>query len=304
MVSLSVIVLAYNVEQFLPACLQSVANQAGADFEVITIDNASSDSCGAIIDRFATVDQRFVPVHLRYRLDMGEARNIGLAKAARDYVVFLDGDDTLAESCCLHSMARHIDLHHPDILMFDFLNKRNCGLPQLSNLCRALPMHIAAPFSLQELPAAIRVSWVSWNKAYRRGFIAESGLAFPEGYYEDAVWSCQCLLTASSIDVLKRVFVNRTLCRRDSISRKVSTRHAEIFRQYDRILDFMKCNPSLEFPGIRNEIIHIMCGFLRALSDTRKVIPDEIISEFRKQTDSFISYYQPSARESQEDIGQ
>ena len=93
---LSVIVPVYNVEAYLPCCLQSLQKQTLKDMEVILVDDGSTDGSSVIAERFAESDPRF-----RYfRKENGglsDARNFGLPYAEGDYIAFLDSDDWVEE---------------------------------------------------------------------------------------------------------------------------------------------------------------------------------------------------------------
>lgn len=90
----SVIVPCYNVEKWLPACLDSILNQTYSTLEIIAIDDGSTDQTGAIIDDYAARDCRIVPVHQKNG-GLVAAREVGIQLATGDYVGFVDGDDTI-----------------------------------------------------------------------------------------------------------------------------------------------------------------------------------------------------------------
>lgn len=96
----SVIVSAYKVQAYLHDCLESVLTQSYPDLELIAVDDRSPDACGAIIDEFAARDPRVRPVHLPENQGLGGARNAGMREAHGDYLLFLDGDDTLTPTPC------------------------------------------------------------------------------------------------------------------------------------------------------------------------------------------------------------
>lgn len=89
---ISVIVPVYNVRQYLRQCLDSLASQEYLSFEVIVIDDGSTDGSGLICDEYAAKDSRFVVVHQR-NTGLSTARNVGLARARGLYVSFVDSDD-------------------------------------------------------------------------------------------------------------------------------------------------------------------------------------------------------------------
>lgn len=91
---ISVIVPAYNAGRFLDDCLTSVAKQEHSVFEVIIVDDGSTDNTGAIAARFAEGDKRFRVIRQANK-GVGAARNAGLEASKGGYILFLDADDTL-----------------------------------------------------------------------------------------------------------------------------------------------------------------------------------------------------------------
>lgn len=89
---ISVIVAIYNVEKYLQCCLQSIASQTYKDFEVILMDDGSTDGSSKICDSFSKNDNRFHVIH-QVNQGVASARNNGLIFAKGEYVLFVDGDD-------------------------------------------------------------------------------------------------------------------------------------------------------------------------------------------------------------------
>lgn len=88
----SVIVPIYNVERFLPKCIDSLVGQTENDIEIILVDDGSPDRCGEICDRYAAVDSRIKVIH-QPNSGVSAARNAGLSAAKGDYIGFCDPDD-------------------------------------------------------------------------------------------------------------------------------------------------------------------------------------------------------------------
>ena len=114
MSKISVIIPAYGVEPYLERCLDSLLRQTHRDFEAIVVDDASPDGCGAIAERYAAEDERFVVVHHETNQGLHLARVSGVERATGDYVFFLDGDDELEKST-LSSLARVLDETGADV---------------------------------------------------------------------------------------------------------------------------------------------------------------------------------------------
>ena len=87
MIKVSVVIPVYNVEKYLPACLDSVLSQSLKEIEVICIDDASPDRCGEILDAYAARDGR-VRVFHRENGGLMSARRCAIAQAKGDYVLF------------------------------------------------------------------------------------------------------------------------------------------------------------------------------------------------------------------------
>ena len=93
---ISIIVPVYNVEQYLPRCIDSILNQSFADFELLLIDDGSKDKSGAICDEYAAQDSR-IRVFRKENGGVSSARNLGLDNACGEWIAFVDADDSLKE---------------------------------------------------------------------------------------------------------------------------------------------------------------------------------------------------------------
>ncbi|MGW2462222.1 bifunctional glycosyltransferase/CDP-glycerol:glycerophosphate glycerophosphotransferase [Streptomyces sp. NPDC001761] len=262
----SVIVPAYKVQAYLPECLDSVLSQSFPDLELIAVDDRSPDACGAIIDEYAARDTRVKPVHLAVNQGLGRARNAGLAEAAGDYLVFLDGDDTLTPDALRAVADRLKETGDPDVLVFDYARTYWDGTRVRNRLAAELTEQGPAPFRLEDRPGLLRVLMVAWNKAYRREFVTEHGFTFPPGYYEDTPWTFPVLLTAESLATLDRVCVHYRQRRRGSILGTTSRSHFDLFEQYDRVFAYVAERPELArwSPELfRRMVDHIAVVFTR-----------------------------------------
>ena len=94
---ISIIIPVYNLEPYIEKCLESILNQDYQDFEIVLVDDGSSDNSAQVADRY--LKERFKNYRIIKRKNGGvsNARNEGLKKAKGDYVVFVDGDDYLAK---------------------------------------------------------------------------------------------------------------------------------------------------------------------------------------------------------------
>lgn len=115
---ISVIVPVYNTEKYLRRCVDSILAQTFTDFELLLIDDGSTDSSGAICDEYAQKDSR-VRVFHKENGGVSSARNLGLNKAKGEYIAFVDGDDWIS-SDMYESLLNKIKNEEADIVYCDF----------------------------------------------------------------------------------------------------------------------------------------------------------------------------------------
>jgi CDP-glycerol glycerophosphotransferase (TagB/SpsB family)/glycosyltransferase involved in cell wall biosynthesis len=274
----SVIVPAYKVQAYLEECLTSVLDQSYPDVEVIAVDDCSPDACGAIIDESAARDARVRPLHLPENVGLGRARNAGLKQATGDYLLFLDGDDTLAPDALRDIAGRLKDTSEPDVLAFDYARTYWTGKTVRNRLAGLLTEEGPAPFRLDDRPGLLSLLTVVWNKAYRREFVERGGFAFPPGYYEDTPWTFPVLLTAETIATLDQVCVHYRQRRRGSILGSTSRGHFDVFDQYDRVFAYLDAHP--ELVHWRPELFGHMVDHLATILARRGRLPRACRPEF------------------------
>lgn len=241
----SVIVPAYKVQAYLPACLESVLSQSYQDLEVIAVDDYSPDGCGAVIEEFAARDARVRAVRLPENGGLGRARNAGMAEARGDYLLFLDGDDVLAPHALRSVADRLKETGEPDVLVYDYARLYWTGETVRNKAAEHLAEEGRAPFRLEDRPGLLRLLMVAWNKAYRREFVHGERFSFPPGLYEDTPWTYPVLMTARTVATLDRVCVHYRQRRAGNILGTVDRAHFDVFDQYDRVFAFVGTRPEL-----------------------------------------------------------
>ncbi|MEU7582691.1 bifunctional glycosyltransferase family 2 protein/CDP-glycerol:glycerophosphate glycerophosphotransferase [Streptomyces sp. NPDC041068] len=204
---LSVVVPVYNVELYLDECLESLAAQTYQDFEVIMVDDGSTDGSAAIAETFAAADPRFRLISQENK-GLGAARNTGVREMSPDseYLAFVDSDDTLPTTAYA-LMIETLDETGSDFVAGNVTRFRSAGHVQS-------PVH-RVPFAATRLRTHVSkfrpllTDRTAWNKVYRRSFWEKHQLAYPEAMlYEDAPVSVPAHYLAESVDVLSEPIYN------------------------------------------------------------------------------------------------
>ena len=104
----SIVVPVYNVEKYLPECLDSILTQTLKNIEVIVIDDGSPDNCGAIIDEYSKRDPRVIPIHQK-NSGYSVSVNKGIELAKGEYIGIIESDDWIEPNMyeILYKNAKH-----------------------------------------------------------------------------------------------------------------------------------------------------------------------------------------------------
>ncbi|WP_437044749.1 bifunctional glycosyltransferase/CDP-glycerol:glycerophosphate glycerophosphotransferase [Streptomyces sp. enrichment culture] len=277
----SVIVPAYQVQAYLHACLESVLSQSWPDLELIAVDDGSPDACGEIVDEFAARDPRVRAVHLPRNQGPGPARNAGMERARGDYLLFLDGDDTLTPGALRAVAARLRETGEPDVLVHGWARVDWSDEPVRGDAAVRPAASGPAPFRLADRPGLLSAPAPVWDKVCRRAFVAREGFAFPPGHYEDTPWTCPVLLRAESIAALDRVCVHHRRRRYGDALATPGAHHFDVFAQYDRLFAFLDSDPRLA--PWRPVLYRRMAGHLAALADRPGLLPRGTRTEFLRR---------------------
>jgi CDP-glycerol glycerophosphotransferase len=247
MPQLSIVIPVYDVQDYLPACLDSILGSgepdsgdlagggpAGLDLEVIAVDDASPDGCGAILDQRASTDSRLTVVHLDRNGGQGNARNLALSRASGDYVWFVDGDDALAVGA-LTAAAKSLAESTPDVLLIDWVSCYPGDRTEPNPGARLLASVPAAGCTLEQQPELINLTMTSWSKLFRRDFLLGLDVGFGSGIHEDIQVTCAALLAAGVIGAVDQVCYQYRRERRGSAMATTSHRQFAVFAAYESV---------------------------------------------------------------------
>lgn len=162
----SIIVPVYNSANFLPDCLAGVKNQSFDDWELIFIDDGSTDGSGTILDGYARSDDR---IHVFHQENSGQffAREKGIAMSQGEYILFLDSDDGLMPDC-LEKLNEAICESKPDMIMFAYRVSYDDGKEDIERDMIFSEKKEISPNRLRENLISNNTFNALWTKAFRR----------------------------------------------------------------------------------------------------------------------------------------
>ena len=193
----SVIIPVFNVEDYLAECLDSVINQTFRDIEIICIDDASTDGSRSILNEYSNKDPRITIYQNNMNLGQSAARNIGIEKAAGDYILFVDSDDYIDENLIYIAVKK---IEHVDIVCFDYMKKDEVwnGL-DCHNFFKENGVCMARKFFIDTVNEN-GIIYSPWSKLYRRDFLIKENIRFIDGLlYEDIMFHFCCMMKAQKI---------------------------------------------------------------------------------------------------------
>lgn len=180
---LTVIVPVYNVEAYLPRCLDSLLGQTYRNLEIICVNDGSADDSAAILDEYAARDARIKVIH-QDNAGVSAARNRGLDTATGEYVTFVDADDWVESDAYEKVLACFAE--EVDVVCYGAIVEGSCKDECKVELERMLDMRVEGVLCVLEL-AKTAVNACIWNKVWRRAVIEQYAVRFVEGmrYSED-----------------------------------------------------------------------------------------------------------------------
>ena len=257
---ISVIVPVYNVEKYLNRCIHSILKQTYKNFELILVNDGSTDNCGKICDEYSKKDNRIKVIH-KDNGGLSDARNTGIESASGEYIMFVDSDDYIS-SKMVEILYKSIIENESDMALCNFTYVNEFG-DELED------RNIKSPINneiLTSYDALYRLSaskgWyyvVAWNKLYKKELF--DTIRFPYGKCHEDEFVAHKIFdkcrTISSVEDGLYFYVQRT----DSImSQNYSIKRLDVVEAYiDRALFFLE-------KGMDNLAVEVLSQAVSSLS--------------------------------------
>lgn len=185
---ISVIMPVYNSEEFLEKCIQSILEQTYSEFELIIVDDGSTDRSWDICCKYANNDTRIRCYKVSNR-GVSEARNYGLFRATGEYIRFIDSDDEMPKDSLEKLIQPFLSNKSVDLVIGKFkatssnaYNEEIEGTTEFNIFMQAFSIHVPTFYY-----------GVNWNKLYKKSIIKEYNIRFNKNVHwgEDFIFNCE-----------------------------------------------------------------------------------------------------------------
>jgi len=195
----SLIVPVYNVSNYLPRLMETVLSQTYKNLEIILIDDGSTDGSGMICDEYEAKDSRIKVIH-KSNSGVSDARNAGIEYASGEYLVFADGDDSLA--CDYVEYLLNLCLENDSDMSCCAWTIDNNGKQLNCNYRKYEPgLYRGNKDAMRAMLTTRLLSSSVWGKMFKRKVL--DNVRFPEGsnYYEDDATMYRLVANADSVAI-------------------------------------------------------------------------------------------------------
>lgn len=253
MKKISVIMPAYNVEPYIGRCLKSLEAQCLKDFEVIIVNDGSTDGTEKIILNYMSDSSLDIKYIYQKNAGQGYARNEALGQALGEYIAFIDSDDYV-DSDYLRELLVCAEKHGADMV--------SCGYRLIDERGRVAVECDVSPFA-EESGYGRPGIFVVWSRLFRREFLTENQIYFPEGkIYEDVPFTICAKYNAENVRSIS--YIGYNYCKHaNSTMTKTRVKSADFpMAEFDEVLEKLKGEGAKNPRDLEFEVLCFFAGFL------------------------------------------
>lgn len=214
----SIIIIAYNIEEYIQRAIESVEKQSFRNMELIIVNDCSTDKTSEKILEECNKYSNIRYISHKKNKKAGGARNTGLKVANGEYIVFLDGDDYLANADVLEKLDKVIGEDKTDVIYLGFEitgDRKEIVMPTKETCTKTYK-------------AAIDKYPNPWSKCWRKEFLKENDIEFPEErFYEDVLFVYKGIMKSKSSKIANFVVHKYTSGRKDSMTTTIKLKNVE-----------------------------------------------------------------------------
>lgn len=253
----SIIIPVYNVEQYLPKCIESCVNQTLKEIEIILVNDGSTDNSGKICDEYAANHSNIKVMHIT-NAGVSNARNIGIIVSTGEYIMFLDSDDWIDLETC--ETAYNTAINTGAEIVFwswqkesvkgsckDFYLEKNSYILLNNDVDKLRIRCIGLLYNELNDPVKTDHFNTIWAKLYKKSFIIKSNVKFIERNkvgMEDVLFNIYVFQQVSKITYIPSYFYHYRLDNRNSLTKvDVSDLSNKFYNLFDSIEKIIKNKP-------------------------------------------------------------
>ena len=214
----SVIIPIYNVEDYLAECIESVLSQSYKNYEIILINDGSTDNSGVIAKEYY---DKYDNIHLINQSNKGlaESRNVGVSHARGEYIYFLDSDDKILENL-LEKCVDKFKENCIDIVFFGYILFENNKVLEKTLIKGNKNILTGKEFFKYSAKVMFGMNFPSWSYMYKRDFWLKNNIRFKKGLiFEDTESYINIFMKDSKVSIIdKCLYIYRV--RKESITQR------------------------------------------------------------------------------------
>ena len=266
MINFSIIVPIYNVEKYLPKCLDSLIGQTYSNIEIICINDGSTDNSLEVLENYEKKDNRIKIINQKNQ-GVSVARNVGIKSATGNYILFVDADDWINLKTC-EIIYNNVSYEQFDLVYFDYYR---------------VNLHCIRPIKVKDI-----INCCMWQICYKKDFILNNSLLFQENMTiaEDHIFKVAAIFQTNNIKKIDKCLYYYDVSREGSATKNNSILIENNIKAY-KILCHMDFYQKLS----RNKQLEILNMFSCLLFATWSDFPTTLQKKYNKQLNSFLEYY-------------
>ena len=257
--TVSIIVPVYNVNEYIDACIASIVHQTYSDFEIIIVNDGSTDGSGNLCDQWASRDRRIKVLH-KPNGGLSDARNVGLYHATGKYICFVDGDDSI-EPHLLETVLPHME-QGADLVRFRYEfqgTSQKATFPTVPDTFHFRSQKDICQFLLQYY-LTYKINYEIWSGIYRADIIRSHTIRFVDNkriFSEDICFFLYYIVHCTTVKVLHQKLYHYTIRDNSIMSHdrsslnvgRISVLGETVYNYYTTIQtkDLLKAFPAIYF---------------------------------------------------------
>lgn len=223
---LTVIMPVYNVEKYVEKSIESVLNQTMKDFELIIVNDGSTDNSGNICEKYASIDNR-IRYFVRENRGVSAARNFAIKKSINSkYITFIDSDDWI-EADFYEKAMKYINDNDLDMCITGYIIEE--GEKNFINLKKKKANIMDSSEALSEIFKSLYYTGTLWDTFFKRDILLNLSLVEGLRYHEDFLFKVECINNSSKIGYFP-LYKYHYVMRSTSVSHTFSRKNLDVLK--------------------------------------------------------------------------